>query len=294
MCEVREASVACLGGGSLNISKKEINNKKIHEVFITDAEDLESTFLLKEGSYKEIHLKFCNSLLEKDNYIFVSYIFKLDNNYCLIGERKNVEDKEALEKISLLNNELANKTRKLTKKNKKLQQAKDEIEKLSKTDELTGLANRRHFMNYLQKIFSQAQRYSQSLSLVMIDLDKFKNINDTYGHDAGDKVLSALGDLLNNETRNEDLAARIGGEEFIVILTQTDLNDARNYAERIRKKISKLNIESIPVKITASLGVATMKNNDDYESIFNRADEALYKAKNSGRDKVCKYKGYKL
>ena len=272
----------------LNLDKKEIKNKKIYKFFTSKSQDLKSINLPEESSYQTIKLKFSNSESKKRKYDFFSYIFKLNENYCLIGERNNLEDKEILEKISLLNNELANKTRQLTKKNKKLQKAKERIKKLSKTDELTGLPNRRHFINYLQKIFSQAQRYSQSLSLVMIDLDKFKNINDTYGHDAGDDVLSTLGNFLDNETRKEDLAARIGGEEFIIVLTQTGVNEAKHYAQRIRKKIAELNIESIPINITASLGISTMKNDNNYEAILKRADEALYKAKNSGRNKVAK------
>ena len=271
----------------INLDKKEIKNKKINELFTAKTQDLRSINLPKETFYQEIKLKFSNSILTKQKYNFHSYVFKLDNNYCLIGEKNNLENKEVLEKISLLNNELTNKTRQLTKKNKELQKAREKIEKLSKTDKLTGLPNRRHFINYLEKIFSQAQRYSQPLSLVMIDLDKFKNINDTYGHDVGDDVLSTLGNLLNKETREEDLAARIGGEEFIIVLTQTHINEAQNYAQRIRKKITQLDIESMPIKITASLGVATMKNDSNYESILKRADQALYKAKESGRNKVC-------
>ncbi|MFP4631788.1 MAG: GGDEF domain-containing protein, partial [Candidatus Acetothermia bacterium] len=119
-------------------------------------------------------------------------------------------------------------------------------------------------------------------------LDKFKDINDTYGHDAGDEVLSALGDLLERETREEDLAARIGGEEFAVLLTQANLEQARSYAERLRKRINRLEIESVTGEISGSLGISTLKSNDDPESLMKRADRALYKAKDSGRNKVCR------
>lgn len=266
------------------LSKKEIENRKVEDLVITEGSNFPD--LPDVQSYKEVNLQLSDLIAKRVDYFYTSYIFNSGSFYYLIGEERQVEDKEVLEKISLLNNALSNKSRKLAKKNKKLEKANERIEKLSKTDVLTGLANRRHFMDYFEKMISQAQRHSNPISLVMIDLDKFKDINDTYGHQAGDDVLSALGSLLSRETRKEDLAGRIGGEEFAVILTQTDIEKADNYAERIRKEINQLEIDSVPAEITASLGVSEIKDGDDSESLLKRADAALYEAKENGRNRV--------
>lgn len=267
------------------LEKKEIKSKEIGDLFITD--DTDFPVLPDEGTHEVVNLQLSDLFSKKDDYFFTSYIFNNGKHYYLIGEERQVEEREVLDKITLLNNALSNKTRKLAKKNKKLERANKRIEELSKTDELTGLANRRHFMNYLEKMISQARRHSNPLSIAMIDLDRFKDVNDTYGHGAGDDVLSALGELLSQETRKEDLAGRIGGEEFAVILTQTDIEKADNYAERIREKVSRLEIDSVPKGISASLGVAALQTGDNSESLLQRVDAALYEAKDSGRNRVC-------
>lgn len=268
-----------------SLSKKEVETRKIEDLVITEGSKFPS--LPDTGTHKEVNLQLSDLFVNKSDYFFTSYIFSSGSYYYLIGEERQEEEKEVLDKISLLNNALSNKTRKLAKKNKKLEKANKRIEKLSKTDELTGLANRRYFMDYFEKMISQARRHSDPLSLAMIDLDKFKDINDTYGHQAGDDVLSALGSLLLDEARKEDLAGRIGGEEFAVLLVQTDIGKADNYAERIREKINQLKVDSVPEAISASLGVSAMKAGDDSESLLKRADAALYEAKENGRNRVC-------
>lgn len=267
------------------LEKREIEGRKIGELFI--AVDTDFPVLPDEKTHEVVNLQLSDLFTKKSDYFFTSYVFNSGNYYYLIGEERQVEEREVLDKITLLNNALSNKTRKLAKKNKKLEKANERIEKLSKTDVLTGLANRRRFMSYLEKMISQAHRHSDPLSLTMIDLDKFKEVNDTYGHSAGDDVLSALGELLSEETRKEDLAGRIGGEEFAVILTQTDIEKADKYAERIRRKIHELEVDGVPEKISASLGISSLRTGDDPESLLKRADSALYEAKESGRNKVC-------
>ncbi|MFW5984827.1 MAG: diguanylate cyclase [Bacillota bacterium] len=279
----------------LDIKANDLKDKKINEFFDPEITGLEK--LSTENSYQKINLRVEDSFIKKNNNkqnsYFLCYIFSVKDFYCLIGEKSDLKNEEIIKQISRLNNKLANKSRELTKKNKKLEQANKRIEKLNRIDFLTGLANRRHFMEYLKKMFAQASRYSSPLSFVMIDLDNFKKINDTYGHSAGDDVLAAVGDLLNEETRQEDLAARLGGEEFGVLLVQTDLNSAEKYAERIRKKILSLEFDTVQTQISASLGVCekNKKKDDDPEDILKRADNALYQAKNSGRNRVCSCQG---
>jgi diguanylate cyclase (GGDEF)-like protein len=241
-----------------------------------------------DESYKKFSLCFSDEIIKNQLYnTYICYIFKLKNGYYLVGSEQKPEQDEIITKISKLNNELANMTRELQKKNIKLKNANQKIEELLRTDKLTGLSNRRHFMEYFEKMISNAKRHSFPLSLVMCDLDKFKNINDSYGHDVGDKVLENVGELLLDETRDEDLAARIGGEEFTIILNGTSLEMGINFAERIRKKVFELDIRQLPKNITISLGITELKKSDNQESFLKRADKALYKAKNNGRNQVC-------
>ena len=267
------------------LAERELQNKKVEELFIAESSNFPE--LPEKGNYNKINLQLSDLLTKRSDYFFSGYIFNTGDYYCLIAKERRGGDEEILKKISLLNNALSNKTRKLSKKNKELEKANKRIEKLSKTDVLTGLANRRHFMDYFEKMMSQAHRHSTSLSLVIIDLDKFKDINDTYGHGAGDDVLSSLGKLLDSEVRKEDLVARIGGEEFAILLTQASTKEAYSYAERIRQRVQNMDVSSVPKEISASLGISTLKENDDTESMMKRADEALYEAKESGRNKVC-------
>ncbi len=270
----------------VKVEKEDIKELKLKSVFSNI--NLNEINFENNEIFKKFNLFFIDEIIKNQVYNdYICYIFELRTGYYLIGIERKPEQSEIITKISKLNNELANMTRELKKKNSKLKKANQKIEELLRTDKLTGLSNRRHFMEYFAKIISNAKRHSLPLSLVMCDLDKFKNINDSYGHDVGDKVLENVGELLRDETRDEDLAARIGGEEFTIILNGTSLEDGKNYAERVRKKVSKLDINQISGNITISLGVSKLKESDDQESFLKRADKALYKAKNNGRNQVC-------
>ena len=152
-------------------------------------------------------------------------------------------------------------------------------------DKLTGLYNRHHLAETGNKIFAKAKRHSDKLSVIMSDIDHFKEVNDTYGHLDGDKVLVAMGRLLSENKRSEDVIARYGGEEFVIILENCDTTSAKEKAEEIRVAISKLEIDGICV--TASFGIAQLNSqHKDFDSLLNDADEALYRAKESGRNRV--------
>jgi diguanylate cyclase (GGDEF)-like protein len=155
------------------------------------------------------------------------------------------------------------------------------------TDGLTGVANRRSFTETFSREFERAKRYGEPLSLVIIDLDLLKKINDTYGHQAGDEAIKSIGKMLKQSSRSVDLPARYGGEEFCLLLPNTDIEMAEQSAERLRRLINDVEIQG-PGKISASLGVATYPQHaDDPDALFQRADEALYVAKQSGRNRVC-------
>lgn len=155
------------------------------------------------------------------------------------------------------------------------------------TDGLTGIANRRHFNESFTKEFERAKRYGNCLSLAVFDLDFLKKINDTYGHNVGDEAIKAIGRVLSNSCRAVDVAARFGGEEFCLLLPDTDEEDALNLAERVRNLIYETHIEG-PGNISASVGVATYPQHaNEQDELFEAADQALYAAKHSGRNKVC-------
>jgi len=164
-----------------------------------------------------------------------------------------------------------------------------QLENLANTDSLTGLSNRQSFMHRAEKEFSRARRYSRPLSAIMIDVDRFKTINDHYGHAVGDIVLRHVGAICQQGLRNSDLLGRIGGEEFVVLLPDTPLGNAIYVAERMREQLERTPIETdkLLINMTASFGVASLTDPDhNFNSILDRADVAMYHAKHNGRNRV--------
>lgn len=155
-------------------------------------------------------------------------------------------------------------------------------------DPLTGIQNRAALENTLAREVQLSQRHDTPLALLMLDLDHFKNVNDTYGHITGDCVLKEFVSAVETEIRASDMLFRYGGEEFSVILTNTDQGGAYLLAERIRQAVENLHIncDSIPLRVTTSIGVGILDGEDDATSLMQRADMSLYKAKNTGRNRV--------
>lgn len=170
--------------------------------------------------------------------------------------------------------------------------AVDKIKQVSDTDDLTGLYNMRAFSNMLQRAFKQSVRYGHSMSVVMIDSDNLKQINDKHGHDAGNRLLQHLVRCVREQLRGSDVMARFGGDEFIVLLSETNSKGAQEMAERIRKaiEISRFNIRGGDTNVTVSLGVASYPDDGgNLEVILDKADKAMYRAKQKGRNKVEAY-----
>lgn len=162
----------------------------------------------------------------------------------------------------------------------------DVCEEAAFTDHLTGLANRRRFERQLEREVTRTVRYGHPFTLLMIDLDHFKTLNDTYGHNSGDEAIRRIGKVLREGTRGIDLAARIGGEEFAILLVETNQQGGLEVAERLRHSISVLQIPQAG-HITASVGVAECPTSAQTAGdILHAADEALYEAKRKGRDQV--------
>jgi diguanylate cyclase (GGDEF)-like protein/PAS domain S-box-containing protein len=166
--------------------------------------------------------------------------------------------------------------------------AKKELEKMASIDKLTGIYNRRMIDEFMKIEIAAIKRHPHELSMIMLDIDHFKSVNDTYGHQIGDIVLSKMAKMISENTRNSDIFGRWGGEEFIIICPDTSIEDAFILAEKLRNIINNFSFPEVGHK-TISLGISDFKDNDDAESLIKKADNALYKAKNSGRNKSVVY-----
>ncbi len=177
------------------------------------------------------------------------------------------------------------------KKELRLEEVISELKYLSVIDPLTKLYNRRFFIDSSKTVLELAKRERTPLSLMMIDIDKFKNVNDTYGHQVGDEVLKLLAKIMKSRQRKSDMSCRYGGEEFVVLLPNTSIEEAESVAEELRESVEQSHFElsmKESVKFTISIGLSTvqLENEGSIEKVLKRADDALYEAKESGRNRV--------
>ncbi|MBS3731883.1 MAG: GGDEF domain-containing protein [Desulfobacterales bacterium] len=217
--------------------------------------------------------------------LYKCYTVPAGSGFLLMGDRVGGTENEVLESMSLLNNELSVLSRELGRKNREIEKAYRKITELSRTDSLTGLANRGYFRQRCEEMFALSQRHRFPLSLVMIDLDCFKQINDNYGHAAGDSVLAAFGALVRENCREGDFPARYGGEEFIAFLPHTPVREALNLGDRLRILFSEQDILENGQTITISTGISEHRPGDSLDDLIKRADDALYQAKHQGRNR---------
>ncbi|AMC35553.1 GGDEF domain-containing response regulator [Janthinobacterium sp. B9-8] len=199
------------------------------------------------------------------------HAYELDNKL----QQKNQE-------LLRINEELENRVNERTQQ---LQEKNRELEQLAITDRLTGLYNRLFLDQVLEREFTSAGRHSTTFSLILVDIDHFKKVNDSYGHHMGDEVLKSISRILKETIRASDLLGRWGGEEFLILCPKTQLKDAAKVAEKLRLAIEHYDFASIGCR-TASFGVACYKNGDTIAMVEARADKALYLAKDQGRNRV--------
>jgi diguanylate cyclase (GGDEF)-like protein len=164
-----------------------------------------------------------------------------------------------------------------------LEQQNADLSEQTKTDPLTGLPNRRAFAAALDGAMHKAAQSGDPLAIAVLDVDHFKTVNDIHGHDEGDRVLVALADMLKSQAAGRGLAARHGGEEFVILMPGATLEEARLQCEFVRQSVGLL---PMGLPVTISIGVAARQREDSAEAMFRRADQALYDAKRSGRDRV--------
>ncbi len=218
------------------------------------------------------------------------------------NERLRIVARNAQIKYNLLkeNRELVNRLlfqeeelhRKISQATQQLRLVNEKLQEQARTDELTGLFNYRHFQERLEEEVYKAIRYEQPLSLLMVDIDRFKKYNDTLGHPAGDEIIRRIGQLIRETMRSIDFVARYGGDEYVVILAQTDTEPGVIAAEKLREIIAKeyqeFHLESFTQGLTVSIGAASLPIHAVAPAELNsRADQALYRAKNEGRNRVC-------
>lgn len=194
-------------------------------------------------------------------------------------QQKNERDKQDLQQL------VEKRTAALNEINKQLNKKIQEVEQLATTDLLTSLSNRRGFEEKLKSESARAKRFREPLSLIVFDLDKFKPVNDVYGHSSGDKVLYKVAEVLRSHIREIDIPVRWGGDEFLILLTNTTLQHAVTLAEKLRVLIAK-QPDIKKFSVTASFGVAQLDYDEDPMRLTIRADKALYQSKQAGRNCV--------
>ncbi len=173
---------------------------------------------------------------------------------------------------------------KVAERNRELHQESQQYRELSEHDQLTGLLNRHGVTRAIERLFGDPQK---AVSLLVIDIDHFKPVNDTYGHDVGDRILRQMGEVLSESVRQSDRLARWGGEEFVLLLPEADGTVAQTVAEKLRQRVARTYFEALPEQsITVSIGVGSRLSGEDYYSLFRRVDMALYRAKDAGRNRV--------
>lgn len=208
--------------------------------------------------------------------------------------RQRMEDKVHLANTTLISTVklLQDRSTELNVRSKELEMALEDIGRLATTDSLTGVHNRRYFDEQLRNTLARAQRFDQSIAMILFDIDKFKHINDTLGHTAGDAVLEALAGLIKARARTSDVFARLGGDEFAFILEKTSLKEAKKLGDDLLASVAaypfSYGMHAIPV--TLSIGIAEFVHPpQDGETLYKAADDALYDAKRNGRNQVVAY-----
>lgn len=184
--------------------------------------------------------------------------------------------------LTRINEEYAEMLRRSARTNRLLQREKERTSKLARQDPLTGVNNRRHFLQVLEDLIGQASMTSEAMSVMFVDLDNFKKVNDTHGHAAGDEVLLTLAGAIQETIRSSDLVARFGGDEFIILFAGAKLDSLPGFYQRIAAQVA----TSCPSNVTLSAGGAQLRAEESVEQLIARADQALYRAKRLGRGRI--------
>jgi diguanylate cyclase (GGDEF)-like protein len=239
-------------------------------------ETLDMTKIFSKKSKNILYLAIVIMVLS----LLISYYISRKLKQSFTRYEKNISTKN--NELNELNNTLEDKVEKRTNE---LRQLKDDFEKLATIDTLTQINNRYSLMNILSAEVNRAHRYKTPLSLIIYDIDFFKKVNDTYGHHIGDSVLISLSKIVKKKLRKIDTIGRYGGEEFLLVLPNTNINDAKVLANRIREEVEKYSFKTVGT-VTISLGLVELQEKEKIDELFKRVDKLLYKSKNNGRNQV--------
>lgn len=218
--------------------------------------------------------------------VFGARFYREENALVLVGEQLEAHDKELVATISSLSSEMGTLVNQLRREQAKLKKAHAEITRTSRVDPLTGLLNRRAFFDEARARLSICKRHGLVISMLFMDLDHFKAVNDTWGHEAGDNMLRAFSHMLASMVREEDVLARLGGEEFIVLLPSQDIEGAAALGERVVEECARQAVEGIDRVNTVSVGAAQRVGAETLQDLLREADNACYLSKRNGRDRV--------
>ena len=242
---------------------------------------------IQKDGYKLYVASFTNTQKKTTAELLNSVILETENEKTIIFERHMILEDTIIQQISQVNVELSNLSRQLAQKNRQIEQAYEKINKLVNTDYLTNIFNRRYFFDRLDEMISLDKRAeTDGFGAIMMDIDDFKKINDKYGHDVGDNILKEITEQINSMTRKEDVFARIGGEEFCVLVRVKGIEQLQNTADRMRMVCENIKIDNVSEVITLSFGATMYKAGEPADSLMKRVDIALYEAKNNGKNQV--------
>ena len=259
------------GKDAIEIAEEENVDLILLDVMMPELDGFEVCKILKENhNTKDIPIIFITAMIDEDS----------------IAKAYDVGGSDYISKPFKIKELLAR-----VKMQFRLQDLQNELKLLASTDSMTKLYNRRHFFKVSNHIVSSAKRSKEDLFIIMVDIDKFKNINDTYGHGIGDEVIIKLANILHDSQRKSDISCRYGGEEFVMLLTNTSVDGANSVAEKLRKSVetSVIKLENNQeLQFTISLGVSQVdvEHDDNLDKAINRADIGLYQSKENGRNRV--------
>ncbi len=223
---------------------------------------------------------------QQNNRSLHGVIYRHSRELRLIAEHDLINLERLNATVIELNNELAQTHRDLVKSNQAFKRQEAEITKLMLTDSLTGIPNRRHFMQVLDREYKRAGRAGTPISLAICDIDNFKAVNDIFGHNIGDDVLCRVATAIAENIRQTDFTARWGGEEFVILFVDSNCDDASLVAERVRQAIEAIYFENLNGNVTISIGLTQGLHDEPYEEAIKRADKGLYESKKRGRNQV--------
>ena len=260
----------------------------ITDLFVTFGKNIDLDEMIKTP--EKIHRLNINTYTNLPETLYIHF-YPVDENILIVGNVNMLEMEKLRKQLVNTSSELNAVNRELQKKNAQLEHAKKQLEQMARTDPLTTLSNRRDFYDIIVKEAIRFERNLKPFSIVMSDIDNFKIYNDTYGHECGDFILVSIANIFRTELRKQDSVGRWGGEEFILLLPNTNAQGAYNVTEKLRKKIDEtiLHYSDLELHVTLTFGVREFEKDMSIKTCIHHADIALYRGKNNGKNNVTVY-----